>query len=361
MARLLGEAADRRYALAHAGDTTAFRLVHGGGDGLPGVAVDVYGGHLVVSLSSEEAERARDALLDAAFRLGAAPGGPPRVRGVYLKIRPKHASVIVDSRKDDYAPRGAVRGESAPEAFTILEHGLPYEVHLGDGLSTGIFLDQRENRRRLRAQSASAGGGGASAASGARVLNLFAYTGAFTVAAVAGGARATVSVDVSRGAMAWARRNLDAIGADPAAHLLVEADVFPWLKAAARAGERFDIVVLDPPSFATTKQSRFSAESDYGRLAALAFQVLAPGGLLLACTNHRGISRAVLRRRVREAAREAGRGLAQLKDMPDPSDFPPEPGAEPHLKSVLATTDESRGAAAAVRGKPARAQHRGRS
>lgn len=328
IARALAAAADRRYGLAHDEALTAFRIANAGGDGLPGVAVDVYGEHLVVSLSSEEAERARDAILDAAYHLGTSscPSTPPLIRGVYIKIRPKHASVIVDPKRDEYAPGLAVRGDSAPEAFPILENGLQYEVRLGEGLSTGIFLDQRENRRRVQALSG-----------GARVLNLFAYTGAFTVAAVAGGARASVTVDVSRGAIAWARRNLDALGADPAAHTTVEADVFPWLKAAVKAGERFDLVLLDPPSFATTKKSRFSAESDYTRLAALAFSLLAPGGRLLACTNHRGISRAAFRRKLRDAAREAGCELAQLKDLPDPVDFPPEPGAEPHLKSALAT------------------------
>jgi len=192
------------------------------------------------------------------------------------------------------------------------------------------------------------------------VLNLFAYTGAFTVAAAAGGARATVTVDVARAALAWARRNLDAIGADPAAHVVVEADVFPWLKAAARAGERFDLILLDPPSFATTKKSRFSAESDYAELAALALGVLAPGGRLLACTNHRGISRARLRRRLHEAARDAGCEVAQMKDLPDPVDFPPEPGAEPHLKSVLVTVaaaaQPTRAQKPAPAPQPARAQ-----
>ncbi|HSN99342.1 MAG TPA: class I SAM-dependent methyltransferase [Candidatus Nanopelagicales bacterium] len=346
LGRTLAAAADRRYGLAHDEGLTAFRIVNGGGDGLPGVAVDVYGEHLVVSLSSEEAERAREGILDAVYRLGtSSPEEPARVRGVYVKVRPKHASVIVDPRRDEYAPREAVRGESAPEAFTILENGLPYEVRLGEGLSTGIFLDQRENRRRLQAL-----------AGGARVLNLFAYTGAFTVAAVAGGARSSVTVDVSRGAMEWARRNLDAVGADPAAHVVIDADVFPWLKAAAKAGEQFDLVLLDPPSFATTKKSRFSAESDYGLLAALAFAVVAPGGRLLACTNHRGISRATFRRRLRDGAREAGYALEQLKDLPDPVDFPPEPGAEPHLKSELALVARATAPASQARQKP-----RGRS
>ncbi|WP_437294352.1 class I SAM-dependent methyltransferase [Sorangium sp. So ce426] len=320
--RAMREAAERRYGIARAGDTTALRLVHGAGDGLPSVSVDLYREHLVVSLfgagDGEPGAPPRDLVLDAAHRLGA--------KGVYLKARPKHASVIVDARREEFAPRHAVRGEDAPEEFTVLEHGLPFKVRLGDGLSTGIFLDQRENRRRVR-----------ELARGARVLNLFAYTGAFTVAAVAGGARESVTVDVSRGVVAWARDNLAAIGADPAAHVVVEADVFPWLKAAAQSDRRFDLVVLDPPSFATTKKSRFSAASDFGALAALAFRVLAPGGRLLACTNHRGIARARFRRHLHEAAREAGCDVVQMKDLPDPVDFPSEPGAESHLKSVLAS------------------------
>ncbi len=100
-------------------------------------------------------------------------------------------------------------------------------------------------------------------------------------------------------------------------------------------------MILDPPSFATTKQTRFSAANDYRSLAALAMGVIAPGGRLLACTNHRGIVRAKLRRYLHEAAREAGRSVAQMKDLPDPVDFPPEPGREPAMKSVLVTLDKA--------------------
>jgi 23S rRNA (cytosine1962-C5)-methyltransferase len=313
---LLREAADQRYGVARLPDTDGLRLANGGADGLPGVAVDLYGEHLVVSLSSPEAEAAREAILDAAMRL--------EPKGVYLKVRPKDSSRVVDTRREELAPREPVRGEAAPEAFTVHELGLPFEVRLGDGLSTGVFLDQRENRRRVREM-----------ARGLRVLNLFAYTAPFTVAAVAGGARASTTVDVSRGALAWARRNLDAASADPAAHEIVEADAIPWLEAAAKNGARFDLAILDPPSFATTKQSRFSAESDYRPLAARVFAVLAPGGRLVACTNHRGIPRLKLRRLLHEAARDAGRDVVQMKDLPEPADFPPEPGRECHLKSVL--------------------------
>jgi 23S rRNA (cytosine1962-C5)-methyltransferase len=315
---LLRQAADRRYGVAQLAETTAFRLCNGAGDGLPGVDVDVYGEHLVVALSGDEAAAAREAVLDAVAALGAA--------GVYLKVRPKHASVIVDARREEFAPRGPVRGAPAPEDLTVRELGVPLLVRLGDGLSTGVFLDQRENRRRVREM-----------ARGLRVLNLFAYTGAFTAAAALGGARSSATVDVSSGACAWARKNLAAVGADAALHEVVEADVIPWLERVATKTERFDLALLDPPSFATTKQSRFSAGSDYRAVAALALKVLAKGGRLLACTNHRGIPRPKLRRFLHEAARDAGREVVQMKDWPDPEDYPPAPGSEPHLKSVLVT------------------------
>src|SRR5262249_54710130 len=119
------------------------------------------------------------------------------------------------------------------------------------------------------------------------------------------------------------------------------ADAFAWLERAAPREEPFDLVILDPPSFSTTKQGRFSADGDYRRLAALAFRILAPGGRLLACTNHRGIARVKLRRFLHEAARDSAREVVQMKALPDPEDFPPEPGREPHLKSVLVTLTQA--------------------
>ena len=315
--RRLREAAERRVGIARLPGTDAFRLANAAGDGLPGVTVDRYGDFLVISLYDEEAEAARERILDAAFRLGPT--------GIYLKIRPKHASRIVDAREPQFAPKDPVRGEPAPDPLIVHELGVPYEVRLGDGLSTGIFLDQRENRRRVREMAA-----------GLSIANLFAYTCPFTVA-VADKARRTVSVDVSRGALEWARRNLDRIGADPAAHVLVEADAIKWLEKSAAKEGPFDLLILDPPSFATTKQTRFSAESDYKKLATSAIRVLAPGGRLLACTNHKGIPRAKFKRMLQDAARDAGRGEAQVKEWPEPEDYPPEPGNEPHLKTVLVT------------------------
>ena len=152
--------------------------------------------------------------------------------GVYLKVRPKQANTLVDTRKDELAPKQAVRGTSAADEIEVREEGVPYGVRLGDGLSTGLFLDQRTNRVRVR-----------EAAAGKSVLNLFAYTCAFSVAAAVGGAARTVSVDAAGVALERGRQNLARVGAtDEARHQLVAADAFDWLAGAAKRKERFDLV-----------------------------------------------------------------------------------------------------------------------
>lgn len=329
LSRALSLALERRWRLGRSEDrdpeerrTTAFRLVNEEGDALPGLAVDVYGGHLVAQIyASEEwdATGRRDRVLDALGALG--------FDGVYLKMRPKQANVLVDTRREDLAPKLPVRGAPAPSSpFVVHEEGVPYLVRLDDGLSTGIFLDQRLNRRALR-----------EASKGARVANLFAYTCAFSVAAARGGARQTVSVDASLLALERGREGFAAAGVPLATHAFVGEDAFAWLARAAKKGERFDIVVLDPPSYSSTKKRRFVAETDYGELVGLACALVVPGGRILACCNHRKLGRAKLRRLIHEGVREAKREVVQLKDLPDAPDFPPPLGRDVHMKSLLLT------------------------
>lgn len=338
----LAVAVERRWGLGRSADrdpeerrTTAFRLINEEGDGLPGLAVDVYGEHLVAQLYAgdiwDDTAR-RERVLDRLGALG--------FDGVYLKMRPKQANVLVDTRRDDLAPSKPVRGQAAPDVFDVLEEGMPVRVRLGDGLSTGVFLDQRLNRRFVRGISESA-----------RVANLFSYTCAFSVAAALGGASRTVSIDASVTALERGRENFAAAGIElggnnAGAHTFVAEDCFAWLARMGsptkegpgnrRKAESFDLVVLDPPSYSSTKKRRFVAESDYDDLVTQAAQIVAPGGKILACCNHRGLTRSKFRRFVLAGVRAAGRELLQLKDMPECSDFPPALGRDPHMKSVLA-------------------------
>jgi 23S rRNA (cytosine1962-C5)-methyltransferase len=315
----LRRAAERRWGLAHREDVTAFRLVNEGGDGLPGLAVDVYDAWLVAHVYDDAVEARLEEVLDALSSLGFA--------GVYLKRRPRQANVVVDGRDEALSPSAPVRGEPAPEPLTIREHGLPYRVRLGEGLSTGIFLDQRDNRARVR-----------ELAEGARVLNLFSYTCAFTVAAAAGGARETLSVDASARLLDWGRDNLEQAGLAGERHRFSQQDVFEALDRLRREGARFDLVCVDPPTYSKTKASRWTSREDWVRLGAACLRLLARGGRLLACSNDRRMRQNELRRHLHEAARRAGVKPSQMKDLPCPGDFPPPVGREPHLKSVLLTT-----------------------
>ncbi len=323
--RALALAVERRWGLGRSATTTAFRLVNEDGDALPSLAVDVYGDHLVAQLHAGEVwddARRRERVLDALHALG--------FDGVYLKLRPKQANVLVDTRREDVAPKAPVRGRpTATEETSILEEGVPYRVRLADGLSTGLFLDQRKNRRLVRDLS-----------QGARVLNLFSYTCAFSVVAALGGAKTTTSVDASLAALERGRASFETAGVALASHVFAAEDAFAWLERAARKARddaRFDLLILDPPSYSSTKKRRFVAESDYGDLVEAAVKVLAPGGKILACCNHRGMSLKRLRRHCAAGSAAAGREVLQLKDLPAAPDFPPPPGREPNMKSVLLT------------------------
>ena len=314
----LEQAAGRRFGIPLPGETTAFRLLNGESDGWPDTTVDLYDAYAVLSLYREFGAELETAMVEALVELG--------VSGVYLKRRPKNASRVVSTRQENVAPRLPVAGEAAPEPLEILENKTPFETRLGDGLSTGLFLDQRQNRERV-----------AGLAKGKSVLNLFAYTGGFSVVAAAAGASKTMTVDVSASALEWARRNLERVGADAKKHEIAVSDVFDFLVKERASTRRWDFVVVDPPSFSTTKSSVFSAESEFVRLGALCFGVLKPGGQLLACTNHRGILTVKFRRYLHEAAREAKVTVKQMKALPTPADFPPAPGHESHLKTLLIT------------------------
>jgi 23S rRNA (cytosine1962-C5)-methyltransferase len=204
---------------------------------------------------------------------------------------------------------------------------LSFVARLGDGLATGLYPDQRNSRTRI-----------AGLVSGKSLLNLFGYTGAFSIAAARAGARRTVTVDLSKSSLAWAEENfrLNDPAWDPKAHPLLAEDAVAYLAKARAKGSRFDVIVLDPPSFATHKGGRFSVEEDFTATVAACLAVLAPEGTLLAVTNHRKLSLAAVRAMASSAARSAGREVVRLDVPPPPADFPPDPSTgEPATKAVF--------------------------
>lgn len=311
----LAQALDKRRALGlPSARTDAYRLVHGESDGLEGLTVDVYGQHLVASSYTDD-EPSQRAWVAALAELDFA--------GVYLKRRPRQANQLADAERRERAPEHAVAGSSAPAAFVVHEHGVPLEVRLGDGLSTGLFLDQRDNRARLMQLSP-----------GKSVLNLFAYTCAFGAAAALAGARRTVNVDVSKAVLERGRRNYALSGIASEEHAFLARDVFETLPKLAKRDERFDVVVLDPPSYASTRGGRFTVERDYADLATIAIRLLAEGGTLLACVNHHKLDEGDLSRALSLAGNSAARRIRELEFVPPPADHEALAGRVPHLKSA---------------------------
>lgn len=314
---LLGRAAARREPTRARSD--AYRLVDDEADGLPGIVVDCYGEFAVLQTLSEAGARVAK---DLARVLARGLPGLAAFRGVYLKRRVK--ADLRHVSRETLAPELPIEGEPAPAELMVHEDGLSYAVSLGDGLSTGLFTDQRDGRALVRREAA-----------GARVLNLFAYTCSFTVAAARGGAKETTSVDVSQRALTRGARNLEHNGLAGPSHRILRADAVAFAARARRRGDLFDLVVLDPPTFGTHGKSTFSVERDYPRVCEDALALLAPGGCLLAVTNHQGTSRGKLRRTVLFAADRLGLQGGQVTDLEMPEDHPDRPqGFEP-TKSVL--------------------------
>jgi 23S rRNA (cytosine1962-C5)-methyltransferase len=307
------DAAILRAPLARVAD--CYRLVNAEGDGLSGLIIDRYGDYAVLNVSEDEARSRAGEIAATLLRLGA--------RGVYLKMR-----VRADLRRlsaTELAPPEPIAGEAAPPRFLVREHDMAIGVELSEGLSSGLFLDQRDNRRRVR-----------ELAGGARVLNLFSYTGSFGVAAALGGARRVVNVDLSGRALARARDNFEANGLDPNAHAFEQTDAVEFLKRAKKAS--FELVILDPPSFSSQAEGgAFRVDKQLGMLAEQAFRALSPGGSLLAVTNHRKTQQSRLRALVKEAAERARTPLEKLKDIKSPLDCPSGPEGPSPSRSVLAT------------------------
>lgn len=294
------------------GHSDLLRLIDEGAGELSGVTIEVYGEYAVLSVSSRAAHDVAPRVAEELVRAG--------VRGVYLKQR-----LRADLRRvgaDEVAPAEPVAGEAAP-AELVVHHGpLGFEVRLGDGLATGLYVDQRSNWLRVMRE-----------ARGASVLNLFCYTGAFSVAAAVGGARETLGIDLSGRALAQATKNLARNGFTGAEHRVLKEDVLAWLPRAVAAGRRFDWVILDPPSFGTRAKGVLDSERDYPALVRDCLQLLAPRGRLLCVSHHRQHDHDVLARLVRDAARGLRRTV-KTRPLVGPWDCPTLPGVS-GTKSVL--------------------------
>lgn len=225
------------------------------------VTVDVFDGVAVLSFYRDAPDEA-----DLAAQLIARDD----VRSVYVKRRPREAR---NANAEQLAPPLPIAGETV-ETLVAQELGVKFEIRPGNGLSVGLYLDARDARAWVRAN-----------AGGLRVLNTFSYTCGFGIAARLGGAARAANIDASRKVLDWGEKNLTLNGFEADRRDFISGDTFDWLGRFAKKREQFDLIVLDPPGFATTKTSRFTAQRDYFQLVAAAEKVLAPNGQLLAMCN----------------------------------------------------------------------------
>ncbi len=358
-----------RAALIEPERTNAYRLIHGAGDGWAGWYVDKLGGFLLSQSATPLSAPQREELARLA--------GSFASRGAYHKLLSRQ---VRRSTTAEASPQ-LVWGEPAPAAFEILEHGLRYELSFSEGYSVGLFLDQRDNRRRLLTGQVAAdfqfpvadcplpiaGGapGTAPACPGrlsmrdrrwqsephatgpavggqrpdignrkSEILNVFAYTCGFSVCAARAGARVT-SLDLSKKYLEWGRRNFARNGLDPAAHDFIYGDAFDWLRRLAKNGRAFEAVVLDPPTFSQSKeQGVFRVEKNFGELVAAALGVLKAGGVLLAAANSSGWPAEEFLASVESAVRNGKRSIVNRHYVPQPPDFPVCRAEPAHLKTV---------------------------
>ena len=291
------QAAVARRAAWIGPDTDAYRLVFAEADGLPGVIADRYGDTVVVQFLSAGAEAWREAITAA---LVEATGATRVYERSDAEVR----------RLEGLAPRtGALHGDKPPDRVRIAENGRAFWVDVRHGHKTGFYLDQRENRAWVGAH-----------ARGRRVLNAFAYTGGFAVYALAGEAADVLSVETSAEALALAQENLTLNGLPAAKAAFVQDDVFHLLRKYHSEGQKFDMVILDPPKFAPTAAQVKRAARGYKDINRLAFHLLPPGGLLVTFSCSGGLDAALFQKIVADAAVDAGveaRIVARLTQGPD--------------------------------------------
>jgi 23S rRNA (cytosine1962-C5)-methyltransferase len=291
-------AASRRSGDPRLADTDALRLVHGEADGVPGLVVDVYAGHGI-------------ALLDGA---GAAALWAPMAEDIKRGLADAGFPLSSLSMRRVGRERKWI-GKPPPEDVQIREGQATMEVDLRRGQKTGLFLDQRENRRLVGQRSA-----------GLRVLNLFSYTGGFSLAAALGGAVKTTTVDIAGPAVEAAQRNFKLSGLNPKEHEFVCADVFDFLDTSVKAGRDFDLVICDPPSFASSEKALKKGLRAYRRVNEQALRVVAPGGIFCSasCSSH--VTDSHLLEVLADASADAGRDLVVTEARGAASDHPVRPG-----------------------------------
>lgn len=307
----LKDAIEERDAFFNNAETTAFRVFNGEGDGIGGVTIDWYDHYVQINWYSKGIYEYRNWFFEAIAQL------LPQVKGVYETLR---------FQTDDLEPIQLVSGEVAPDPLIVKENNINYAVHLGESWMTGIFLDQRDVRSFINTQSQDMS-----------VLNIFSYTGAFSVAAAVGGSNRTVSVDVANRSNELTKEQfaLNDIEVEDSPHEVRVMDVFNYLDYALKNKITYDLIVSDPPSFARTKKKMFRVEEDYPRLAKQLFKLTNPNGMTILSTNHSGYALEQFRDDMVEVTQSMEGTYYLIQQFGLPEDFPTSSDEESSYLKVL--------------------------
>ncbi|KML26336.1 MULTISPECIES: class I SAM-dependent rRNA methyltransferase [Priestia] len=295
--RKIQRAITSRHDFYASEDTTAFRVFNSEGDGIGGLIIDYYDGYYVTSWYSEGIYQFKEYVIEALK-------SAPNFKGLYQKKRFNVKGQYIE--EDDF-----VTGNKGEFPLIVRENGIRFAVYLNDGAMVGVFLDQRDVRKTIRDKYAK----------GKTVLNMFSYTGAFSVAAALGGAAKTTSVDLANRSLAKTIEQFSVNGIDHEAQDIIVEDVFKYFKYAVKKNMTFDLVVLDPPSFAKSKKHTFSAAKDYKDLLKEAIALTKPNGVIVASTNASNFDMKRFHSFIEKAFNEKGERYKMMEQFSLPADF----------------------------------------
>ncbi|MDR7238164.1 class I SAM-dependent rRNA methyltransferase [Neobacillus drentensis] len=293
----LKEAIEQRKSYFQSSETTAFRVFNGEGDGIGGLTIDYFAGYYLLTWYSRGIYHFREMIIHALK-------GLVEFKGIYQKKRFDEKGQYIE--EDDF-----VAGERGQFPLIVKESGVNFAVYLNESAMVGVFLDQRDVRRTIRDKYSK----------GKSVLNTFSYTGAFSVFAALGGAKKTTSVDLANRSRSKTSEQFTINGIDPETQAIMVEDVFKYFKYAVKKQVKFDVVILDPPSFARSKKFVFSAEKDYKDLLKEAISITEDNGTIVASTNSSAFGMEKFKSFIDIAFKESGSRYKLLEQFSLPEDF----------------------------------------
>jgi 23S rRNA (cytosine1962-C5)-methyltransferase len=279
-------------------NTTAFRIFNGIGDGIHGITIDYFDNYYLITWFNVDIYKQKTKIIDILKSI-------TKYKGIYQKKRFAKNEIDPDNSYD------FICGIEAPTPLIVKENSVNFAIYLDDGAMVGIFLDQKDVRKTIKEKYSN----------GKTMLNTFSYTGAFSIYAALGGATKTTSVDLANRSLYKTQEQFKINNIDPDTQNIIVQDVFSYFKYAVKKNITYDLVVLDPPSFARSKKMIFTVAKDYTNLLKEAIQITNRGGVIVASTNYAGLNMMRFRDFVKKAFKELNLKYEILESFSLPSDF----------------------------------------